>query len=89
MWESSLRSFHTGFLLSPLTFPVPGERLIPALSCCTDLLFVFTSLPGFAPQSFSSELHAVPPPKHKCVMNLLFLQTHLEALSLGSSSLVQ
>lgn len=44
LWESSLCSFHTGFLLSPLTFPVPEERLIP---CRTTLAFVFTSRPGF------------------------------------------
>lgn len=32
LWESSLRRFHTGFLLSPLPFPVPEERLVPQLS---------------------------------------------------------
>lgn len=31
LWESSLCRFHTGFLLSPLPFPVPEERLVPQL----------------------------------------------------------
>lgn len=31
VWESSLPAFHTGFQLSALTFPDPGERLVPAL----------------------------------------------------------
>lgn len=43
LWESSLCSFHTGFLLSLLMFPVPEERLIPALSRRTTLVFVFAS----------------------------------------------
>lgn len=49
MWESSPRRFHTGFLLSALTFRVPGEGLIPAQI----LLFVLSS--PFPPRGFSSE----------------------------------
>lgn len=48
MWESSPRRFHTGFLLSALTFRVP-EGLIPAQI----LLFVLSS--PFPPRGFTSE----------------------------------
>lgn len=49
MWESSPHHFHTGFLLSALTFHVPGEGLIPAQI----LLFVLSS--PFPPRGFTSE----------------------------------
>lgn len=47
MWESSLCSFHTGFLLSPLLFPVPGEASFllhkPAL-CASSFLDLLLDL---------------------------------------------
>lgn len=49
MWESSPHRFHTGFLLSALTFRVPGEGLIPA-----QILLSVLSSP-FPPRGFTSE----------------------------------
>lgn len=59
MWESSLCSFHTGFLLSPLTFPVPGGDA----SFLQISSFVFTSLAGVAPPVFPSQVPVAARPK--------------------------
>lgn len=75
MWESSPRRFHTGFLLSALTFRVP-EGLIPAQI----LLFVLSS--PFPPRGFTSEAGGPPADAPgwslRCAMTLLVWKTHLD-----------